>query len=55
MLSREVQSTDPQARIEQPAAGLKRMNTPKKLTWTIQIAPNEKLLVTYIHRLYLRR
>jgi len=31
------------------------MNPAHKLTWTIQIAPGEKQLVTYIHRLYLRR
>jgi len=53
--SGEVLSTDPQAKIEQPALGLKRMNTAHKLTWTIQIPPNEKQLVTYIHRLCLRR
>ncbi len=54
-LSGEVVSTEPQAKIEQPATGLKRMNPAHKLTWTIEIPPSEKQLVTYIHRLYLRR
>ncbi len=54
-LSGEVTSTDPPAKIEELAAGLQKMNGLKKLTWTLEIPPNEKSVVTYTYELYVRR
>lgn len=54
MLTGEVRSTDPQARIEKLATGLKRMNPSVKLTWTIGIAAGEEIEVTYTYEIYVR-
>jgi hypothetical protein len=54
-LSGEVTSTDPGARIEKLAAGLRRMNGLRKLTWTLQLNPGEKKDISYVYEVYIRR
>jgi|GEM_PF-242646 len=53
-LSGEVVSTDPQAKIEKLAAGTQRINGLRKLTWTIEIAPDQTQKATYIYEVYVR-
>lgn len=54
-LSGEVKSSDPTARIEKLAAGLRRMNGLRKLTWSLQLNPGEKKDVSYVYEVYIRR
>ena len=54
-LSGEVKSSDPGARVEKLAAGLRRMNGLRKLTWTLQLNPGEKKDVSYVYEVYIRR
>jgi hypothetical protein len=51
-VSGEVQSTDPQAKIEKLAAGLQAMNPLAKLTWTLNLDPGGKRQVTYTYQVY---
>ena len=54
-LSGEVKSTDPGAKVDKLAAGLRRMNGLLKLTWTIQLNPGQKKDVSYAYEVYVRR
>lgn len=54
-LSGEIKSSDPNAKIEKLAAGLRRMNGLLKLTWAIQLNPGEKKDVSYVYDVYVRR
>lgn len=54
-LSGEVKSSDPVAKIEKLAAGLRRMNGLRKLTWALQLNPGEKKDVSYVYDVYVRR
>lgn len=54
-LSGEVKSSQPKAKIETLARGLRRMNAVKKLTWTIQLKPGEQKQLGYTYEVYVRR
>ncbi|MBA7612682.1 hypothetical protein ES703_19919 [subsurface metagenome] len=54
-LSGEVKSSQPKAKIETLARGLRRMNAVKKLTWTIKLKPRERKQLGYIYDVYVRR
>lgn len=54
-LSGELKSSDPEARLEKLAAGLRRMNGLAKLTWTLQLEPGQKHDVSYQYEVYIRR
>lgn len=54
-LSGEVKSSQPKAKIETLARGLRRMNAVKKLTWTIQLKPGEQKQLSYVYDVYVRR
>jgi hypothetical protein len=54
-LSGEVKSSQPKAKIETLARGLRRMNAVKKLTWTIKLKPGEHKQLGYIYDVYVRR
>jgi hypothetical protein len=55
ILSGEVKSSEPQAKVESLARGLSRMNAVRKLTWTIELAPNENKQLSYVYDVYVRR
>ena len=54
-LSGEVQSSQPEAKIETLARGLHRMNAVRKLTWTIELEPGESKQLDYMYEVYIRR
>jgi hypothetical protein len=54
-LSGEVKSSQPEAKIEALARGLRRMNGVRKLTWTIVLEPGEEKKLDYIYDVYVRR
>jgi len=54
-LSGEVKSSQPEAKIEKLARGLRRMNGVMKLTWTIVLEPGEQKQLGYIYEVYVRR
>jgi hypothetical protein len=54
-LSGEVKSSEPQAKVESLARGLSRMNAVRKLTWTIELAPNESKQLSYTYDVYVQR
>ncbi|MEN6383991.1 MAG: hypothetical protein ABFD79_02205 [Phycisphaerales bacterium] len=54
-LSGELKSSDPNANIENLAAGLSRMNATRILRWTIELEPKEKKELNYIYDVYVRR
>lgn len=54
-LSGEVKSSQPQAKIEALARGLRRMNAVRKLTWTIELEPGQQKQLGYIYEVYVRR
>ncbi len=54
-LSGEVESSQPQAKIETLARGLRRMNAVRKLTWTIELEPGQQKQVDYTYEVYVRR
>ncbi len=54
-LSGEVETSQPQAKIETLARGLRRMNAVRKLTWTIELEPGQQAQVSYIYQVYVRR
>lgn len=54
-LSGEVKSSQPQAKIETLARGLRRMNAARKLTWTIELKPDQQKKLAYIYEVYVRR
>ena len=53
-LSGEVVSTEPEAKVEKLAAGIQRINGLRKLTWTIEIEPNQTRKATYTYEVYVR-
>ncbi len=53
-LSGEVVSTDPQAKVEKLAAGIRGINGLRKLTWTIEIASGQTRKATYTYEVYVR-
>jgi len=54
-LSGEVKSSQPKAKIEKQARGLRQMNAVLKLTWTIKLEPGEQKQLDYIYDVYVRR
>jgi hypothetical protein len=54
-LSGEVKSSDPEAKIEKMARGLRRMNGLLKLAWTIELQPGEQKQIKYVYDVYVRR
>ena len=54
-LSGEVKSSQPEAKIEKMARGLRRMNGIMNLTWTIELKPGERKQLGYIYDVYVRR
>jgi len=54
-LSGEVKSSQPKAKIETLARGLRRMNAVRKLNWTIELEPGEQKKLDYIYEVYVRR
>ena len=55
MLSGEVKSSEPEAKIEKLARGLSRMNTVAKLTWTLELKPGDHKEIGYTYDVYVRR
>ena len=54
-LSGQVKSSQPEAKIEKMAQGLRRMNTMAKLTWTIELKTGENKGIEYTYDVYVRR
>jgi hypothetical protein len=54
-LSGEVKSSQPEAKSETLARGLHRMNALRKLTWTIELGPQETKQLGYVYEVYVRR
>jgi hypothetical protein len=54
-LSGEVKSSQPQAKIETLARGLRQMNAVRKLTWTIELEPSQQKQLGYTYEVYVRR
>lgn len=54
-LSGEVKSTEPEAKQDKLAKGLRRMNGVMKLTWTIELAPASDKQIHYVYEVYVRR
>jgi len=55
ILSGEVKSSEPEAKIEKLARGLSRMNGVIKLTWTIELEAGEHKQLGYVYEVYVRR
>lgn len=55
ILSGEVKTAQPEAEIKTLARGLRRMNSTRKLTWTIELEPKQTSKVTYTYEVYIRR
>jgi hypothetical protein len=54
-LSGEVKSSQPEAKIEKLARGLRRMNATAKLTWTLELKRDEHKDIAYTYDVYVRR
>jgi len=54
-LSGEVIQMNPEAAMEKPAKGLRRMNSMTKLTWSIDLAAGEQKEISYQYKVYVRR
>ena len=54
-LSGEVKSSEPEAKIGKLAQGLHRMNSTAKLTWTLELKPDEHKEIGYTYDVYVRR
>lgn len=54
-LSGEVISTDPQAKIEKLAKGLRRMNSTSKLTWTVELDASQEKELAYAYKVYIHQ
>lgn len=54
-LSSEVKSSQPEAKTEKLARGLRLMNSVLKLTWTIELEPGERKQLSYVYDVYVRR
>lgn len=55
ILSGEVKSSEPQAKLESLARGISRVNAIKKLIWTIELAQGESRQINYVYEVYVRR
>ena len=55
MLSGEMKSADPSPKAEKLAAGLRRMNSVVKLTWTLELPPAAQKTLIYTYDTYVRR
>jgi hypothetical protein len=51
----EVSETMPQAQVEKLARGLRKVNPRSQLTWEVELAPGEKLELSYAYAVYVRR
>jgi hypothetical protein len=54
-LSGKVKSSQPEAKIETLARGLRRMNAVRKLTWTIELQTGDREELSYIYEVHVRR
>jgi len=54
-LSGQVKSSQPEAKVEKLARGLRRMNGVAELTWTIELGPGQKRPLGYVYDVYVRR
>lgn len=54
-LSGEVKGTSPEAKVERPAKGLRRMNPSQLLTWSLSLKPGERREITYTYEALIRR
>jgi hypothetical protein len=54
-LSGEVKSSEPEAKIESLARGLRRMNAVRELTWKAELGPGERKELDYVYEVYVRR
>ena len=54
-LSGEVTSSEPSAKVEKLAKGLRRMNSTSKLTWTVQLDASQEKTLAYAYQVYIRR
>jgi hypothetical protein len=53
-LSGEVLKTEPAAKVEQTARGLKRVNPKSVLTWELPIKSRDKIEIDYGYNVYIR-
>jgi len=53
--SGELKSSQPEAKVEKQARGLRRMNGVIKLTWTIELEQGQQKQISYIYDVYVRR
>jgi hypothetical protein len=54
-LSGEVKTAHPEVEIKSLARGIRRMNPTRKLTWTIELEPQQTSEITYTYEVYVRR
>ncbi|UCC21510.1 MAG: hypothetical protein JSW23_06745 [Planctomycetota bacterium] len=54
-LSGEVKSSEPEAKIESLARGLRRMNAVRELTWRVELGAGERKELNYLYEVYVRR
>ena len=54
-LSGEVKSSEPEAKIESLARGLRRMNAVRELTWKVELGAGERKELNYLYEVYVRR
>jgi hypothetical protein len=54
-LSGQVKTSQPEAKIEKLARGLRRMNETAKLTWTIELKSGKSKDIAYTYDVYVRR
>ena len=54
-LSGEVSLSEPVAKVEKLAKGLRRMNSLSKLTWTVELEAGEEKKLAYAYKVYIRR
>ncbi|MFC1738399.1 hypothetical protein ACFL1G_05025 [Planctomycetota bacterium] len=54
-LSGELKSSQPEAKVDSLARGLRRMNGVKRLTWTIELKAGESQQLDYTYEVYVRR
>jgi hypothetical protein len=55
MLTGEVQSSKPEAKVEKLARGLRGVNSRDRLSWTVTVAPGEEQQVEYTYEVLVRR
>lgn len=55
LLSGDVKSMQPEAKLEKLAKALRAVNTNIRLTWTIELGPGEQKNIEYTYEVYVRR